>query len=123
MIQNDLFHDYDPPVHRLAHRSELRAAQRAVGSARSQKRLILELIVTAGEEGISNRELQLALFSPSVPAWNKVPTRTKALRDDGLVCLRYDLEGCAAVRFNDGVHTIINYPTRAGRATLEAHHG
>lgn len=81
----DLIED-DPPVHRDDPHSSRQAAAKARKSAPTQSRLALEVIVAAGPDGVTTREIQRRLWeTPAHPAWNKVPTRCLSLQRAGLV--------------------------------------
>lgn len=77
-----------PPVRRRDPVSSRDAAKRIAPKLSGQLLDVLGVVVWAGESGASNREIQLAVCdgdNPGHPAWNKVPTRTKQLWDEGVL--------------------------------------
>lgn len=77
-----------PPVRRRDPVSSREAAKRIAPKLSGQLLDVLGVIVLAGEEGASNREIQIAVCggdNPGHPAWNKVPTRTKQLWDEEVI--------------------------------------
>lgn len=74
-----------PPVHRADPYSSRQAAAKAAPKTPNQTRLALAVIVDAGPDGITTREIQRRLWeTPAHPAWNKVPTRCLDLQRKGL---------------------------------------
>lgn len=63
------------------HRSEREAQARMAGHAGSQRRQVLQRFYVAGETGLTDDELAIAL--DAIP--NRIATRRKELQDDGLV--------------------------------------
>lgn len=63
------------------HRSERAAQARMAGAAGSQRRQVLQRFMVAGETGLTDDELAIALNA--IP--NRIATRRKELQDDGLV--------------------------------------
>lgn len=122
MAQGSIF-DPQPALQTDPQPSASKAAVRARPAVGSETWDALELIYLAGYRGISNREIQMALHEPYLPAWNKVATRTKWLRDHGYARLGVDETGEVFTRTSsDGVSTIINFITSAGtREWLRLH--
>ncbi|MCI0542947.1 MAG: hypothetical protein L0Z49_00705 [Actinobacteria bacterium] len=80
--------ELDPPVRRRDPASSKTAATLVKPKLSSQLLDVLGAVILGGADGMSNREIQVAVcggVNPGHPAWNKVPTRTKQLWDQGVV--------------------------------------
>lgn len=77
-----------PPVRRRGPASSKAAAKRVAPKLSGQLLDVLGAVILGGPDGMSNREIQIAVcggYNPGHPAWNKVPTRTKTLWDRGVL--------------------------------------
>lgn len=77
-----------PPVRRRDPESSREAARKVAPKLSGQLLDVLGVLVLAGVEGASNRDIQMAVcggHNPGHPAWNKVPTRTKQLWDEEVI--------------------------------------
>lgn len=80
--------ELEPPVRRRDPKSSREAAQRIAPKLSGQLLDVLGVLVMAGSDGASNRDIQIAVcggHNPGHPAWNKVPTRTKQLWDEEVI--------------------------------------
>lgn len=81
------------PVHRDDPQSSREAAERVAPKVGTQLHDVFDAIVLFGEEGASNREIQIAVCkgnNPGHPLWNKTPTRCRTLERKGLIELVTD---------------------------------
>lgn len=87
-VVNDPLADITAPTHRDDPESSSFAARKMARRVRGEVLRVLQIIAwadRAGLDGITNREIQLALYDRAENGWNKVATRTGTLWRRGLV--------------------------------------